>query len=586
MGRPTIHATLTRHFLRRFLENDLISPDADRLQLLVVVGAGVFSTTLFITTFMSFNYIGFPHTPAQAAVVALNDRFFYVALSMVVAALVAVSQWDSLVVDARDAAILEPLPIQPGTVRRAKLAAVAVLGGAVALAVNFVPSFIFPWLFVFHQRVSVGVMGMLVVTHLAVTMAAAAFAYLTIIAARETLATLLPARAFARVSPWVQGTLIVVLGTALLMIPPVSSDTGRRGFEGLRTFAPPTWFLGAYEMAVGGFIADSPRGPMTLRQQRTDATMSGIYGRHRAHFPAMARRAVIAMGVVMAITAAACFSNSRGASVLTPPQAVARRRRWRMAKAIAMTLLARHAAVRAGFFFALAAMWRSSVHRLTLACAAAVGLAMCLIALSGIDVREASRAAHAPPRLLAVQPLLFGVLLVGFRHAIRVPVELRAGWGFQLAWREQERRFLTGVRRAALVGLVIPALAATLPLFTFVLGARLAFVHAALGLAGAIVVLEALLVGYTKVPFTCTYLPNENMKAIGPILFVAFLIGASIFARMEGAALVDRSEAVRLLVILAITFTILRISALRIRRPELVDFHEAPVTTQRLGLHT
>lgn len=250
MGRPTIHATLTRHFLRRFLENDLIAPDADRLQLLVVVGAGVISTTLFIATFMSFNYIGVPHTPAQAAVLALNDRFFYVALSMVVVALVAVAQWDSLVVDARDAAILEPLPIPPGAVRRAKLTAVAVLGAAVALAVNFVPSVIFPWLFVFHQQVSVGVMVTLIVTHLAVTMAAAAFAYLTIIAARETLATVLPARAFARMSPWVQGTLIVLLGTALLMIPPASSDTGRRGFEGLRAFAPPTWFLGAYEAAV------------------------------------------------------------------------------------------------------------------------------------------------------------------------------------------------------------------------------------------------------------------------------------------------------------------------------------------------
>ena len=586
MGRPTIHATLTRHFLRRFLENDLISPDADRLQLLVVVGAGVFSATLFITTFMSFNYIGFPHTPAQAAVLALSDRFFYVALSMVVVALVAVSQWDSLVVDARDAAILGALPIQPGTVRRAKLAAVAVLGGAVALAVNVVPSFIFPWLFVFHQRVSVGVMATLVVTHLAVTMAAAAFAYLSIIAAREALATLLPARAFARISPWVQGTLIVVLGTALLMIPPAASDTGRRGFEGLRVLAPPTWFLGAYEAAVGGLIADSPRGRLTARQARTDAIMSGVYGRHRAHFPAMARRAAVAMGVVIAITVAAYFSSSRGFSVLTAPPAVARRRRWRLPETVAMTLLARHAAVRAGFFFALAAMWRSNVHRLTLACAAAVGLAMCLIALSGIDVREASRAGYAPPRLLAVQPLLFGVLLVGFRHAIRVPVELRAGWGFQLAWREQERRFLAGVRKAAIIGLVVPALAATLPLFIFVLGAQLALAHAALGLAGAIVVLEALLVGYTKVPFTCTYLPNENMKALGPICFIAFLIGASIFARMEGAALADGSEAIRLLVVLAVAFSVLRIAALRIRRPELVDFHEAPVTTQRLGLHT
>jgi hypothetical protein len=586
MRRRTVHAILTRHFLRRFLENDLISPDADRLQLLVVVGAGVLTTTLFIATFMSFNYIVVPHTPAQAAVSALNDRFFYIALSMVVVALVAVSQWDSLVVDVRDAAILEPLPIQPVRVRRAKLTAVAILGGAVAIAVNIVPSVIFPWLLVFHQRVTVAAMAALVVTHLAVTIAAAGAAYLAAIALRETLATVLPARAFARVSPWVQGTLIVLLGTALLLIPPTSSETSRRGFDGARAFAPPSWFVGVYEMAVGGIIADGPRGRMTARQARADAIMSAVYARHRPQFPVLARRAGMASAIVVLVTTLAYMSNARGFSVLTSPPAAAVRRRWRWGRALATALIARDSTVRAGFFFALAAMWRSNVHRLTLACAGAVGLAMCLIALSGIDVAAASRVGRASPRLLSVQPLLFGVLLVGFRHAIRVPVELRAGWGFQLAWREHERRFLAGVRRAALVGLVIPALAATLPLFVFVLGPQLAFAHAALGLAGAVVVLEALLVGYTKVPFTCTYLPNENMKALGPIFFVAFLIGASVFAGMEGAALADPSAAVPLLVVLAIAFGVLRVAALRIRRPELVDFHEAPMTTQRLGLHT
>jgi hypothetical protein len=582
----TIQAILTRHFLRRFLENDLISPDADRLQLLVVVGAGVFSTTLFITTFLSFNYVGVPHTPGQAAILALNDRFFYIALSMVVVALVAVAQWDSLVVDARDAAILEPLPVPVIAVRRAKLAAVALLGVAVALAVNLVPSFIFPWLLVFHQRVTVGAMLTLVVTHMTITVAAAGFAYFSIIAFRDTLATVLPGRLFGRISPWVQGTLIVLLGTALLLVPPASTETAQRGFEGARALAPPSWFLGVYETAVGTIIADGPRGRMTARQARADAITSALYDRHRPHFPMLARRAALASGVVLLLLALTYGVNARGFSVLTPPPAASHRRRWRLASRLVSLFVARESTVRAGFSFALAAMWRSSVHRLTLACAGAVGLAMCLIALSGIDLPEASRNGSASPRLLLVQPLFFGVLLVGFRHAIRVPVDLRAGWGFQLAWREHERQFLAGVRRAALIGLVLPALAATLPLFIFVLGAQTAFAHAALGLAGAIVLLEALLVGYTKVPFTCTYLPNENMKALGPLLLVAFLIGATIFSRWEGAALADAGAAVRLLVTLAVVFALLRTASIRTRRPQLVDFNEAPVTTQRLGLHT
>jgi len=39
--------------------------------------------------------------------------------------------------------------------------------------------------------------------------------------------------------------------------------------------------------------------------------------------------------------------------------------------------------------------------------------------------------------------VVMGMLLVGFRHLIRVPAELRANWGFQLAWRGQEREFVS-----------------------------------------------------------------------------------------------------------------------------------------------
>ena len=82
MAARSIHATLTRHFLRRFLENDLISPEADRAQLLAVVGAALFSVTLMTTLFMSFGYVSggwtpgsqYPAAPAPAwsATIALN----------------------------------------------------------------------------------------------------------------------------------------------------------------------------------------------------------------------------------------------------------------------------------------------------------------------------------------------------------------------------------------------------------------------------------------------------------------------------------------------------------------------------------
>jgi hypothetical protein len=579
----TPYYLLTTHFLRQFLENDLISPDSDRSQLLAVVGAMIVSLTLFVSVMMSFNYVMVVLTPGQAAVLSLNDKFFYLALAMIVSALVAASQWDALAIDARDAAILEPLPVATGTIRRAKLTAVAILGAAVAVAVNAFPSIVFPSLLVynFRQMSLVAMLG-LIVTHAIITVVAAAFGYLAVIALRETLVAVLGQRWFTRVSPWAQGALIVMLGGSLLLLPPAANGIAQRGFVGWRAMSPPMWFLGTYEMAAGGVIADLPRTRMTPRQADNDHIASATYRERRGHFPAMAGRAGLVMGLTFLVAAGAYLWNARRLPSLESAPSPAFRRRWRLGGWLANALVLQNAAARAGFYFTLAALWRSNTHRLTLACAAAVGLAMAVVVLSSSNVQLGGGASS---RLLSMQPLLYGALLVGFRHVIRVPAELRANWGFQLAWRGRDRAFVAGVKCAAVVALVLPALAALLPLFVFVLGAQLALMHAALGLAGAIVLLEALMLTYDKVPFTCTYLPSENMKALAPVYAIAFLVGASVFARWQYDAL-QGTSALSLLITLAVVFATLRVMSLKRARLPYVEFDEVPGTFQRLGLDT
>ena len=194
----TPYALLTRHFLREFLENDLISPEADRTQLLAVVGALAVSLTLFISAFMSSGYIGAFLTPGWAAVTALDDKFFYLALAMIVTALVAASQWDVLAIDPRDAAILEPLPVPAATIRRAKVSAVAILGAGVALLINAFPSFVFPWMVAFNfPQMPAATLFAHMGSHALMTVAAACFGYLAVIALRETLVALLGRRWFA-----------------------------------------------------------------------------------------------------------------------------------------------------------------------------------------------------------------------------------------------------------------------------------------------------------------------------------------------------------------------------------------------------
>ena len=54
---------------------------------------------------------------------------------------------------------------------------------------------------------------------------------------------------------------------------------------------------------------------------------------------------------------------------------------------------------------------------------------------------------------------------------------------------------------------------------------------------GAAIVLDALMLLYDKVAFTCAYVPGDNMRALAPIYALMFLIGAALFSRLELAVL-------------------------------------------------
>lgn len=576
---PGSYILLTRLFLRQFLENDLLSPDSDRSQLLAIAGASVISLTLFISMFMSAPYAMSILMPAHAAVLTLNDKFFYCSLAMLVTALTAAAQWDALALDQRDAAILQPLPVKNGTLRAAKLTAVALLGAGVALAVNAFPTWVFPWMVSFAvPQMTVGQLFVSMGVHATITVAAAVFGFLAIIALRESISALLGPRLFTRVSPALQTGTIMALGVALLLLPLSTSRTAERGLSGWRIELPSMAFVGAYETVSGGFLAELPRRKMTAPQAARDFSYSYVYADRQPLFgPLMQRAQLLLLGVTVVVVLATGLNVLRGfaGGALAPP----RRRRSRF-DGLAHAIFSGSAAARAGFDFGVATLWRSKTHRLTLACAAAVGLAMVMVSLPSVDPGSGG----VPARLLAIQPLLYGSLLAGFRHLVRIPAELRANWGFQMAWRGQVREFASGVQMAAYMTLAVPSILATLPPVAMVAGLPFALAHALLGLLGAAVFLEALMLTYEKVPFTCSYVPSEN-KAMAPVYAGMFLIGATMFARLELNILTGARTFLGVMG-LVMLFVSLKVMTSRRRRVADVDFNEGPEGYQRLGLHS
>ncbi len=572
---------LTRLFLRQFLENDLVSPDADRSQLIAIVGAGVVTLTLFLSMFLSAQYAMSRLSPGEAGVLTLNDKFFYVSLAMLITALVAAAQWDALALDHRDAAILDPLPVRPAIVRWAKLTAVAILGAAVALAVNAFPSVVFPWMLSFsvRQMTAFDVFWLMGINAM-VTVTAAVFGYLAVMALRESLGAVLGPRLFARVSPTLQASTIVLLGSVLLLLPPASTRTAQRGFDGWRAQLPPMAFVGLYEVASQEFLAGLPRLPMNPRMARRDQQMAKIYEARRPQFAPLAGRTQLWLGGSALLLIASIIVNAFRAPIGSVLLVTGGARRSRLGERLAHALIVRHPAARAGFHFAIATLFRSKTHRLTLACAAAVGVAMVLVVLSRLDLQDATLSVS----LLVIQPLLYGSLLVAFRHLVRVPAELRANWAVQMAWRGHSRAFTNGVRRAAMVSLALPACAIVMPVVWTVSGGVAAVMHAAVGLAGAAILLEALLLGYDKAPFACSYLPGGVGMGVVPIFVLAFVLGAVFFARVELAVVTGRFS-VAALVMLGLVFAALRIASRR-QREVVFEFDEVPASYQQLGLHS
>ena len=135
---------LTRHFYRRFFENDLISPAGDsHVGLSHVIGAFL-TPGLLVVSLVLLKY-ALNHTTWQRVVeLAFDDALLYVALSMIVLGLAATVTWDAFFLEARDHHILGVLPVGHRLLAGAKLGALSVYLAIFVGAANLIPAALVP----------------------------------------------------------------------------------------------------------------------------------------------------------------------------------------------------------------------------------------------------------------------------------------------------------------------------------------------------------------------------------------------------------------------------------------------------------
>jgi len=534
---------LTQHFLQRFLENDLLSPDADRHDAMAMVCGGLLTLGLFLSVAISMKFLFMPlQSPGRTALLAMQDRLVFIAISMIVMALVAVLTWDALSLDPRDTAIFGPLPIARSVIVRAKLRAVGILAGGFSLAISSLSSLFHPALMVGKLPIGLISTFALIVIHLTVTLAAGLFAFASVVMLREVLRALLGAR-FSRISAGLQAAFIVALVTSFLLLPAILNRAGRPERPEARML-PPVWFVGLHEALAGELVAGLPRGalPGPLAVQEDRALLR--YREIAASIRPLAWRAIAALTTSLSIAIAAFFWNSRRLPL--PPvgtRAVRYRGPGLFARVVTL-FLARRPATQAGFFFTLQCVFRSGPHRVVMAGCTAVSIALSTVFLAAGSRSPASDLWSVPLYVFSTQTIALAVLLAGFRHVMRLPADIHANRLFRLAWVADGGRFLAGVRRGAVVAVVLPAILLLLPPYLFLLGTPLALMHALSGLLLGVALIALMTLRPNQLPFVAGYAPAPDLNTVGPVVLIGGLIAVSIFSRIERFALADGESAV------------------------------------------
>ena len=275
---------LIRHFLWRFLEHDLVSPNADRHGILSAVGGTLAAVSLFMAVLVAW-YYQFSNTmpPGLTSLRSLDDRFLFISSSMLVMALAAVAQWDALVLDARDAAVLGVLPISEGGDRPHQVRRDRAVRGSRGRRVESVSRRSCA-----RRRCrSVSASGSrarhsLTLAHAVASRRGGRFRLSRRARPARDRVRDSGADRFRKISAALQASLIVMLTTALLLLPGVSGVAKQWRSDGRAArMLPPSWFVGLHETLAGSVIDGVPRARPARTSDRTPSPVPGCFARQR-----------------------------------------------------------------------------------------------------------------------------------------------------------------------------------------------------------------------------------------------------------------------------------------------------------------
>lgn len=542
---PLDFRVLYRQFLLRVVDLESLSIEADIPSFL-----GQFAGILIlITLFQAIGTLWVPPPPTFA----WHAEQSAIANMMLVIGLISVLTWDNIFPDRRDAMVLGPLPVKPRMILLAKIAASAALLGLAIVCLNFASSV--AWSLVFAA--SHGLLAFLrfLTAYWFTIIAASAFLYCSVLTLQGLTAVMLPRRSFLRLSAVLQLAAFGLFLSVYVLAPFVESTAGLAAIRSrpLLAASPVVWFFALFNQCNGTLPGDA----LWLARRAWIGLACAVFG------------AIVSLLI--------CYLHTMRKTVEESDLVPARR-------GLHFTPHLGGSLQSAVLFFILRSIRRSRQHRVILAVFYAI-VAACALSL----VHQAPRIGSTTPisldfAMATTWMMVFAVL--GFRAVFPLPISLTANWVLQITRLRPPEDYISAVRRSLFVLAVIPVWAIVVFLSLPYRPLLEAGEHLAILLLFGSILTDLALIGFHKIPFTCSLLPGKsNFQYIfwgclaGAMLILLFVMN------VEFPTLHHPEQCALLLVGFAVAAAGLRIFNRQRARSAILYFEEPPMEViTRLGL--
>ena len=499
---PPEFRVLCRQFLLRVIDLETLSIQAD-----VVGFLGQFAGLLVFYSLIQaggaiLSTLGPPPTPQALHLMAWHTEHSSIEMMMLVVGLITVISWDATFPDRRDVMVLSPLPVTPRTILFAKISASAAILGIAILALNSVSSL--AW-----SLVLAGIPGALrfFPAWWFTMIAASAFLYGSVLTVQGFSALLLPRRAFLRFSAILQLAAFGLFLGVYFLEPSVITPGIFAALENHWVLAssPSYWFFALFNQLNGTL---PPELAWLAQRAWTGLT-------------------IVAAGATASLLL--CYLRTMKKTVEEPdlvPGAGGMHWTPRFGGALQTALV----------LFSFRSITRSRQHRVILAFYFSIvfGIALSILRseLSPLALRPLT------PDFLIPTILMMCFAVIGLRNVFSLPISLTANWVLRTTQLCPSEKYIAGARRSQL-------LIGVLPVWLISAGLALSFrpwsqvlEHLAILALLGWVFTECSLIGFYKVPFTCSYLPGKSNIQVAFFGFVVVLLVLAVsFAPFEQGTL-------------------------------------------------